>query len=290
MKIGVIDVGSNSVRLMVRAGGKTLYKAVRTTRLSEKLSLTGVLQDFAMERTANAVLELASLAQRDEVKKLFVFATAAVRSAKNGAEFVTLVMRKTSLAVDVIPGVEEAQIGLLGAVGKRAGAIIDVGGASTEISVRSDTEQIYSKSLDVGTVRLFDWCGMDEDKLSAKISEMLPAYGILPKTNRVYAIGGTATTLAAVDLALPFFDEKRVDGHSISYERLKELCRLILPLSVEERRKIPGMDLNKLDVIGGGMLLLLRIMEYWNQEKLTVSCADNLEGYAILKGLDECII
>ena len=290
MKFGVIDIGSNSVRLMLRADGKTLYKSVKTTRLGEKLSLTGGLQNSAMQRTANAVSELIVQANADGAEKVFLFATAAVRSAKNGGEFVSLVKEKTGVSVDVISGIEEAQIGLLGAVGKGAGAIIDIGGASTELSVRNDSEQIYSKSVDVGTVRLFDLCGMDEKKLNERISQILPAYGSLPPCDRVCAIGGTATTVAAIDLALAVFDEKKVDGHILTRKRLNELCTAILPLSVRERRSVPGMDLNKLDVIGGGMLLLLRIMEYWNLFQIIVRCADNLEGYAILKGLDECII
>lgn len=285
MKIAVIDIGSNSVRLMIQTDGKTLYKTVRTTRLGEKLSLTGILQQGAMERTASAVKELYDTAVKEGAERICVFATAAVRSAKNGFEFTDLVKHRYGIDVDVIAGEVEARIGLLGAVGKGKGGIIDVGGASTEISVRDENRLVYTKSLNIGTVRLFDLCGGDVDKLGAFIREEIKAFGDVPLIGTMYAIGGTATTVAAVDLSLERFQEDKVHLHVISYERMRELTEQILPLSVEQRRKIRGMDLNKLDVIGGGMLLLTSVMEYLHLPSITVSCADNLEGYAIEKDL-----
>ncbi len=286
MKFAVIDIGSNSVRLMMRANGITLYKKVCTTRLGDRLSLTGALLEDAMARTSEAVACFVAEAKADGAEQISVFATAAVRSAKNGATFAERTEALCGVKVDVISGETEARIGLLGAVGRHAGAIVDVGGASTEISVRDEERMIYSKSVNVGTVRLFDLCGSDEGKLNDLIGQKLSEYGKIPLSGRVYAIGGTATTLAAVSLRLEPFDASAVNGFSLTQEKLRALCDLILPLSVEERAKIRGMDRNKLDVIGGGALLLWRIAERWGVPELVVSCADNLEGYAVEKGLD----
>ena len=85
MKISAIDVGSNSVRLMVMADGKTLYKQLDTTRLGEGLANSGVLKPEAIERTARAVQLFAAAAELNGAGTPYVFATASVRSASNGA-------------------------------------------------------------------------------------------------------------------------------------------------------------------------------------------------------------
>lgn len=101
MKIGVIDIGSNSVRLALTADGKTLFKRIKTTRLSEGLSFTGKLCGAAIERTAQTVAEFAAQAKGEGAEKLFAFTTAAVRSASNGGEFVVRA-RELGVAVEVI--------------------------------------------------------------------------------------------------------------------------------------------------------------------------------------------
>ena len=134
MKISAIDVGSNSVRLMVMADGKTLYKQIETTRLAEGLANSGVLTPQAIERTARAVQMFAAASELNGAGVPAVFATAAVRSSSNGRQFVERVKQLTGIDVDVISGEEEAKCGILGALGRRDGGIVDLGGASTEIT------------------------------------------------------------------------------------------------------------------------------------------------------------
>ena len=116
MKISAIDVGSNSVRLMVMADGKTLYKQTDTTRLGEGLAASGRLLPEAIERTARSVQLFAAAAELNGAGTPYVFATAAVRSAVNGGDFVKRVKQLTGIDVDVIGGEEEAACGLAGAL------------------------------------------------------------------------------------------------------------------------------------------------------------------------------
>ena len=136
-KSSVIDVGSNSVRLAMMADGKTLYKKLATTRLGEGLSVTGKISAQAGERTANAVADFKNYALSQGAQKVYVFATAAVRSAVNRQEFLNLVRRVCGVEVDVLSGQDEARIGISGALKDRDGGIIDVGGASTEVTVQT---------------------------------------------------------------------------------------------------------------------------------------------------------
>ncbi len=284
MKIAAIDIGSNSVRLMMWADGKTLYKALNTTRLGEGLNSSGRMTDAAIERTAAAVRDFVRRAEREGAERIFVFATAAVRSASNRQKFLEEV-RPAGVAVDVITGEEEAEIGILGALGGGDGGIIDLGGASTEICLQRGGARIYSHSANVGTVRLYDACGRDIPKLSRRIQDEIAAYGdVKAQGLTMYAIGGTATTIAAVSLALEKYDPAAVDGTVISSDEVSRMAHELLSMSVEDVKKVKGMEPRRADIIGGGCLLMYYIMNMLGAEEITVSEKDNLEGYIALRG------
>ena len=283
MKIAAIDIGSNSVRLMMWADGKTLYKRINTTRLGEGLVSTGVMSPAAMQRTAAAVRDFAVAAAEDGAAKVYAFATAAVRRAANREEFLGEVRRVAGIEVDVISGEEEAEIGILGALGNSDGGMIDVGGASTEIIVRRGGKSVYAHSADVGAVRLYDACGRDYDKLNGFITAALAEYGEVPACGAMCAIGGTATTMAAVALALEKYDPAVIDGTRIGVAQAGEMAKKLLSMPVDEVRKMRGMDPRRADIIGGGSLLMYRIMRMLGLSEITVSERDNLEGYVALR-------
>lgn len=286
MKISAIDVGSNSVRLMVMADGKTLYKQLDTTRLGEGLANSGVLKSEAIERTARAVQLFAAAAELNGAGTPYVFATASVRSASNGGDFVKRVKQLTGIDVDVISGEEEAACGITGALRGRDGGIIDLGGASTEITLQKGGKTVYSKSVNVGTVRLYDIAGQDRQALERAASAALKDYGNLSLAGTdMYGVGGTATSLAALFHELPAYDPKVVDGTVLTVGWLGSMAERLLSMSVEERKAMRGMDVRRADVIAGGCLLLHHILKRFGAEKLTVSESDNLEGYVLLKGL-----
>lgn len=292
MKIFAIDIGSNSVRLACIADGKTLYKRLETTRLGEGLSKTGKINSEALERTALAVSAFVCFAKKEGADRLYAFATAAVRAAENGSEFVTRVKELCGVTVDVISGEREAECGILGALRGRDGGIIDVGGASTEVTVQRGGKTVYSKSFDIGAVRLFDIAGRDKAKLEKVIKEKITEYGEFDwlcrserseEPPKMYAIGGTATTLASVKHGLKVYDPAITDGTVLTLKEIKEITEKLLRLSVEEVRALDGMEPRRADVIGGGCLLLYGIMKRFKIEEITVSESDNLEGYVLLK-------
>ena len=286
MKISVIDVGSNSVRLMVMADGKTLYKQLDTTRLSEGLAARGRLKPEAIERTARAVQLFAAAAELNGAGTPYVFATAAVRSSSNGADFTARVKQLTGIEVDVLSGEEEAACGIAGALRGADGGIIDLGGASTEIILQRGGKVEYSNSVNIGTVRLFDMAGQNRAALQAAIEDALAQYGDLSlKGWDMYGIGGTATSLAALSLGLEKYDPAIVNGTRLTAEKLGSLAEKLLSLTVEERKALRGMDVRRADVIAGGCLLLYNILTRFGADFITVSESDNLEGYAIIKGL-----
>ncbi len=279
MKLGFIDVGSNSVRLMTWADGKSLYKRVQTTRLAEGLSVSGCLSEAAAIRTAAAIKQFYLQAVGDGAEKVYVFATEAMRSAKNGAEIKAQIEKESGLSIDLISGEREAEIGLLGALGDEDGCIVDVGGASSEVIAQKDGAIVYAKSLPIGAVRIADACGQNKQKICDYVQGVVREFCDVPQMP-VTAIGGTATTLAAVDLALATYDGGLVTGHVMTTKTVKSLAETLLDMTVEQRKKMVGIDVKRAEIIGGGAMLLYMILSKIGASQMRLSDEDNLEGYA----------
>ena len=283
MKISAIDIGSNSVRLATFEGGKTLYKRLCTTRLGEGLSKSDRLSLEALERTAQAVDNFCRTAHREGAEKVYAFATAAVRSASNGCDFLKRVKELCGLDVCVLSGGEEAECGILGALGSSDGGIIDIGGASTEITLRKEGKTVYSKSVNIGAVRLFDSAKRDREALLKIIDEKVAEY---VKTDasafKMYAIGGTATRLASVKHNLREYAPEITDGTYLSLADVDGLATRLLTDSVEHIQATT-ICAQSSEIMGGGTLLLSAIMRALNISGVTVSEKDNLEGFIIFK-------
>jgi|AGTN01.3.fsa_nt_gi Exopolyphosphatase len=208
MKIGILDIGSNSVRLMISEDGKTLYKKIDTTRLSEGLALTGKISEEAAGRTLAAIGNFQKEAQNSGAP-LYAFATEAVRSAENGREFAAEIKKRFDIEVDVISGEREAEYGFSGAYTGGKAAIFDIGGASVEVMCGDESGIKYLKSLPLGVLRIRDLFGEDRERIDAYLGERFKAFGPLPYYESVTGIGGTPSTLAAIELSLEPYDPKK---------------------------------------------------------------------------------
>ena len=282
MKFAILDIGSNSVRLMLWANGKSLYKKVFTTRLAE--GADRLLSEAAMKRTVEAIALCRTVAEQ-EGAALYAFATAAVRSASNGAAFCLRVKKTCGVEIDVVSGEEEALLGMLGALGTaEEGGIVDIGGASTEILFKKGKPE-FSVSLPLGCVTLFDRCKEKKDALRKEIGRVLCALDGAPARFPTYAIGGTASTLACVKLGLAAYDGAALQDTPLPATWVKDCAERLFALSVDERRKIAGMDPRRADIIAGGTLLLYEIMRRLGLDEVRFSDRDNLEGYLLKRGL-----
>ena len=281
----VIDIGSNSVRLMIVADGKVLYKTLQTTRLGEGLEKENRLQEVAIARSARAVAQFYTRAKNEGAQTVLAFATAAVRKADNGEEFLQAVRALCPLQVQVVSGETEAEIGILGALGNQDGAVIDVGGASTELVVKRDSKLVYKKSVDIGVVRLKDKCGQDEALLKEVCLRFAKEYGEVKGLVCVHAIGGTATTLGAIKAGLANYDGAKVTGTEITASEMQTLADRLLSMTVGQISQLPCVMAGRADVLKGGAVLLATIAKYLGIEKFIISDRDNLEGYAVQQGL-----
>ena len=286
-KFAVIDIGSNSVRLMFVADGKVLYKGLQTTRLGEGIAEKPILNAAAIERSARAVELFYQKAKQEGAETIVAFATAAVRSAENGTEFTDRVKELCGLEVEVISGEEEAEIGILGALGGADGGVVDIGGASTEIVVKDEGKITYKKSVNIGVVRLKDKCGRDKQALIAEAKKAAIEFGLIPAKGILHGIGGTATTLAAQILRLETYQSEKITGAKITISQMQAMADKLLTMSVEEIAALPCMPKGRADVLTGGAVLLATLMQELKVHTLIASDTDNLEGYAIKRGFME---
>ena len=275
--IGIIDVGSNSVRLLL-TDGVFFNKSVITTRLGEGLSNSKYLTVDAIMRTVKAVEKLNNLAKENNASKVYIFATAAVRQSLNGNDFVSLVKDVTGLVVDVISGDNEAELGIKGALNGEVGGIVDVGGASTEIAYFNGESTIYKKSLPMGVVRLHSQFERKQREIEKFVLNTVKEYGeTIPGSYK--AIGGTATSLASIDLKLKVYDSSIVDGHFLTKNRLGEIADELYSLSPNEIIELYAIQPQRADIIAGGATILYEVCKHLNIDGFTVSEKDNLEGY-----------
>lgn len=281
MRVAVIDVGSNSVRLLISEDGLTVTKKVKITKLASGV-ISGMLNDEAVERTVRAVSFFVSEARKLGIIEIHVFATAAVRMAKNAKIFTDRVLDECGIVVDVISGEKESILGCLGALNGKDGGVIDIGGASSEIAVMKNGKIVYSESIDMGAVTLTDRFGQDAKRVREYVKKRVLEYGIV-HCNCFYGIGGTATTVASVLNKLVVYDPKITHGFKFNKEQLQNLVELLYSMTVDERKKLVGLQPERAEVIASGLSIMLEIMNYLRIDFITVSESDNLEGYLLSK-------
>jgi exopolyphosphatase/guanosine-5'-triphosphate,3'-diphosphate pyrophosphatase len=301
-RIAAIDVGSNSVRLMIAEIGESgaiepVKKELVMTRIYEGLARTGKLSTVAVDRTLAAINILKDKARQAGASSLFCFATAAVREAKNREEFLARAFRETGMTIDVLSEDEEACVGFIGTQEQGPRGAIDIGGGSTELAVGVWHDVHCSVSLKLGAVRALEKYPLGDlaDALALEAMRqwavsVLQSEGAGAKEAaeklpgiRWTGIGGTITTVAAMDLKLAKYDSARVQGHELQRKCVEKTLARLAQTPLDRRRQIPGLQPERADIIIGGVVILLEFMNFMGVEQLFVSDRDNLEGYLVYK-------
>ena len=274
----VIDIGSNSVRLMLDSQVDGLNrKQLITTRLGEGGNR---LTDASMARTLAAIDELYAQAVAAGAAHTYVFATEAVRSAENGRDFAAAIRAKTGLPVDILDAETEAVIGYRGATIGLAGAlaVIDIGGASTEIAVGIGQTIARAASIPIGAVRLKTAAGNDFDAMQKTVDTLLDRLPDPSHAQTVVAIGGTATALASADLRLQEYRPARVHRHRLTADAVTALLA-DFTRGGDLVKRFPALSEKRAQIILQGAFIFHRIFDRFHLSSVTVSETDNCEGY-----------
>jgi exopolyphosphatase / guanosine-5'-triphosphate,3'-diphosphate pyrophosphatase len=308
-----VDVGTNSVRLLVvDAQGRRVTREMTVTRLGAGVDRRGHLDDAALARTLDTIGSYHQVWETHGVDgRVRIAATSAVRDAADRDRFFGGVRELTGVDAEVVNGEEEARLSFLGAVGAvdvaQPPAVIDVGGGSTELIVGrggamadtggaptdADGAVAGSVSLQLGCVRLTER-HLAADPPSADELDAARAFvrTRLDEADRLLAdqdaaladaaaligVAGTATTLAALHLGLPAYDEDRIHGTRIPGAALAELTAQLASMTTAARAALGPVQAGREDVLHGGAIVLDEVVRRYGFVELVVSEADILDG------------
>jgi exopolyphosphatase / guanosine-5'-triphosphate,3'-diphosphate pyrophosphatase len=297
-RVAVIDVGSNSTRLLVAdvdGGVSVLERQSRVTRLGRGVDLSGQLADEAIEAACAAIADYVEICDEANVERVTAIATSAVRDASNGSAFVAELRERFALSARVLDGEQEARATYHGATAEKPPTIptlvIDIGGGSTEMIVGSGERVAFHASLQAGVVRHTERHISGDPPAAVELEALAgDARGLIGdalagheevRASAGIAVAGTPTSLAAVELGLEPYDPARVHGHVLSLETIQRLLSRFASAPLAERVTIPGLHPDRAPMIIAGCVILIEAMRAFGLERIEVSEHDILYGMAL---------
>lgn len=303
-----LDLGTNNCRLLIARPSPEGFKVVdaysRIVRLGEGLASTGALGEAAMKRAIDALRICAEKMARRGVARSRTIATAACRTADNGADFIERVKRETGLSLEVVSTEDEARLAVAGCAplldkACNSALVFDIGGGSTElIWVRMDGEDDVRPaiadwtSLPCGVVTLAERHGGVDvpeniyvrmvDEVSGQLSPFLErvkeAAGAGASNFHLLGTSGTVTTIAGVHLGLNRYDRTRVDGLWISPDEVQGVTRALLAMDYGSRAAHPCVGQERADLVLAGCAIFEAIALAWPADRLRVADRGLREG------------
>ena len=284
MRVAAIDQGTNTTRLLVAdvedGELEEIARRVEITRLGEGVDSRRRLLPLPITRVRNVLTDYRREAERLAAERVLLIATSAVRDAENGEAFLGEIEWSYGFVTRLLSGEKEAELTFRGAADGRAGTIlvIDPGGGSTEFVV-GEAGAIRSRaSVDVGSVRLTERFGDDVEAAAEYVRSVLPP----PiDVGRAIGVAGTITTLAALDLGLDEPEGLGTHGHQLTPAGVRSQRERLASLTLEERRRLPGLHPERAPVIVAGAVLVEQVLAHFDLDQLEVSERDILHGAAL---------
>ncbi len=296
-----IDIGTLTCRLLVgRVSAdeqlEELHGERRILRLGEGVDREGRLKDSAISRVLDTLREWRRVIQDFKPEAVSVVATSAVRDAANRDAFLDQIRRGTGFEVEVLTGDEEARRTLLGIRSGLPRGVsdvlgLDIGGGSTEFILDRKGSQPVVLSLELGVVRLTERLLRNDPPTREELeaartfirTQLEKARTVVGDVHGTCLVGtaGTITTLAAMDLRLEIYDKARIHNYRLTLDAVRTLEDALLSRTSAERRAIPGLDPFREDLIVGGTLILLGVMNGLGFRDCLVSDLGLREGLLI---------
>jgi exopolyphosphatase/guanosine-5'-triphosphate,3'-diphosphate pyrophosphatase len=300
VRVAVVDLGSNSTRLLVaevRDGRvEELDRRTDVTRLAQGVDSTGRLAGEAMERVFATVAGYRESIDRIGAEEMVAVATSAVRDAANGEEFRAQLRERFGIDARTISGDEEARLTFLGATAGRelpgSTVVIDIGGGSTELVVgRAGGAPDFHVSTQAGAVRQTERHLPSDPVPQAELAALreearaIVAAGVPEDVRRSVehgiAVAGTATSLAAIDQELDPYDPDRVHGYTLTLDAAERILERLAAKTVEQRREVRGLHPGRAPTIVAGAGILVEAMRAFGLDEVEISETDILHGAAL---------
>lgn len=297
-RVAVIDIGTNSTRLLVAdvTDGRVseVERRTRVTRLGRGVDYSRQLSADAIEEVCQTVGEYVAFLDDLGAETASVIATSAVRDAENGSAFVAELRERFALNAQVIDGDEEARLTYLGCVSERTGdeclLVVDIGGGSTEMVIGTGDDVHFRSSLQAGVVRHTERLLVNDPPTAAELEELssdihkLLAEALSGQDLRIdgaVAVAGTPSSLAAMDLELDPYDPLAVEGHVLKLKTIQFWLSRLASIPVEDRKLVVGLHPDRARAIVAGVVILIEIMRAFGLEQIECSEHDILYGGAI---------
>ncbi len=308
-RVAAVDCGTNSLRLLIadidaeRTVLTDVARDMKIVRLGEGVDRTGRLSQAALDRTIGALREYADVIVRLSPASVRMVATSATRDAENSQDFADRVKEVLGVAPEVVTGDEEARLSFIGATRELAGTslategncpppylVTDIGGGSTEFVLGGPGGVRGARSVDIGCVRMTERhlhgdppSAGEIEAATADIDSALDlAACAIPagEARTLIGLAGSVTTVAGIALGLHRYDAARIHHSRIPAARVREITGRLLAMTRAERAAIGVMHPGRVDVIGGGALVLTRIIARFGFAEVLVSEHDILDGIA----------
>jgi exopolyphosphatase / guanosine-5'-triphosphate,3'-diphosphate pyrophosphatase len=299
-RIGVVDIGTNSTRLLVAdVEDGTLDELERrtiVTRLGEGLDATGRLSEAAMGRVDKALADYRGVIDRLGAERVVAVATSAMRDAENGPAYRDHVQERFGIDARTISGDKEARLSFLGATAGRGDnastMLVDIGGGSTEYVVgRPRDNPDFHVSTRMGSVRHTERFLAHDPPTQEEVGALradaeritkaeVPAE-VRDRTEHGIAVAGTATTLAAIDQELDPYDPDRVHGYRLGLGSCERLLAMLAALPLDDRRQVTGLHPDRAPSIVAGAAILVESIRAFGLDGVEISEADILHGAAL---------
>ncbi len=301
MRIGVIDIGSNSTRLLIADVGADGIEEVErdsiVTRLADGVDTSGRLSAEAVGRVREALEQYAARIDAADCQRRGAIATSAMRDAADGDAAAEQLSRAIDTEISVIEGEREARLSFRGASSGDALSpdeqtlVVDIGGGSTEFIVGRDGNPVFHTSTQLGAVRQSERHLAHDPPTDAELEalaaearavvEQAVPKALRSSTVRAVAVAGTPTVLASVDQALEVFDPWKVHGYAITSAACLAMFRRLAALPLAERRLVTGLHPDRAPTIVAGAAILSATLAAFELPEAIVSEHDILYGLAL---------
>ena len=267
MKIGTIDIGTNSMRLLTAQykDGKIIdrKKYVNTTRIGQGVDSNGYISKEAIDRNIQALKEFKGICDEYKCDYICCMGTSALRDSKNSKEFVELAKKEANVDVEIITGDRESNLGFLGVL---------EGLESENVGALRLTEKFFENEI------------VSDEELKATIDfinqTIQGTIDIVKSRNvkKLVGIGGTVTSVSAINQKLEVYSMEKVHNSKICKKELDEILQMLKNMTLEDKKRLKGLQPKRADIITAGVVILDIIMEKLEINEIIVSEYDNLEG------------
>lgn len=287
-RVGIIDIGSNSIRLVIydqlKRSPVPIYNEKVMCALGKGLATSGVLNPEGVKMARETIRRFLAMGRNMEISALYVIATAAIRDAKDGQDFARELEKSHGIDIEIISGNREARLGAYGvcsSMHQPHGITGDLGGGSFELVLLDGGKIEDHTTLPIGSLRIIDETGGNRDKMKKLVDTHFASLDWLKnkKTENFYAIGGGFRALARMHMEAKNYPLQILHQYEVKTDSLRDFLDDILSAEEKTLRELPGVQPKRVHQLPGAAIILQKIISHTKPDQVIFSGSGIREGY-----------